>query len=186
VTSSPAGIDCGATCSARFVEGQVVSLSAVRNANSIFEGWSGACSGFTCKVTMSAARSATATFSVLRGGRVTNTTITATPKGNLIVRVLNPNSRPAQADLTVKTIKKYRLGGPSSPKRRVTLGHAKFAVGPHRTVSVTLHLSDKAQALLKREQKLTAESRLVFGVAGRTRTTVQTLTVKAPQGKRAR
>jgi predicted outer membrane repeat protein len=64
VTSSPAGIDCSSTCSTRFGEGTVVTLTATPAAGSTFTGWSGAgCSGTgTCQVTMSAAESVTATF----------------------------------------------------------------------------------------------------------------------------
>ena len=64
VTSSPPGIDCGATCSASYVIGTVVTLTARPDIISIFNGWSGcdAVSGTTCTVTMSAARSVTAHF----------------------------------------------------------------------------------------------------------------------------
>ena len=62
-TSAPAGIDCGATCSASFADGTSVTLTAVAAAGSSFSGWSGACSGTgTCVVTMDAAKSVTATF----------------------------------------------------------------------------------------------------------------------------
>src|SRR5439155_6729908 len=64
VTSSPAGISCGATCSTSFTPGTVVTLSAAPAAGSTFAGWSGSgCSGTgTCTVTMNAATSVTATF----------------------------------------------------------------------------------------------------------------------------
>jgi hypothetical protein len=63
VGSAPAGIDCGLTCSAAFVEGTVVTLTATPDSNSVFGGWSGACSGAGgCQVTMSQARTVTATF----------------------------------------------------------------------------------------------------------------------------
>jgi subtilisin family serine protease len=64
VISSPAGINCGATCSATFVQNQTITLTAVPAALSTFTGWSGACSGtqLTCSVTMSAARSVQAGF----------------------------------------------------------------------------------------------------------------------------
>ena len=63
VTSSPAGIDCGGTCSTTFAHGTSVTLTATASAGSSFAGWSGACSGTgSCTVTMDADRSVTATF----------------------------------------------------------------------------------------------------------------------------
>ncbi|CAN5162204.1 hypothetical protein BH20ACI2_BH20ACI2_04410 [soil metagenome] len=65
VTSSPSGINCGADCTATYNFGTQVTLTAVANANSIFTGWSGACSGTsTCVITMNAAATATATFTL--------------------------------------------------------------------------------------------------------------------------
>ena len=67
VTSSPVGVSCGATCSANFTSGIVVTLTAAPGARARFKGWGGACSGAatTCTVTMSVARSVTATFSMI-------------------------------------------------------------------------------------------------------------------------
>ncbi|MGK0617432.1 InlB B-repeat-containing protein [Meiothermus cerbereus] len=64
VTSSPAGINCGATCAASFAQGTTVTLTAAPASGSVFAGWSGGgCSGTgVCTVTMSAAQSVTATF----------------------------------------------------------------------------------------------------------------------------
>ena len=64
VTSSPAGIDCGATCSNAFGDGAVVTLTATADVGSDFTGWTGSgCTGTgTCIVTMDAAHSVTATF----------------------------------------------------------------------------------------------------------------------------
>jgi hypothetical protein len=65
VTSSPAGIDCGADCAEPYNRGTVVNLTAAPAAGSTFTGWSGACFGAAaCQVTMDAARSAIATFSI--------------------------------------------------------------------------------------------------------------------------
>lgn len=80
VTSSPAGIDCGNTCSANFATGTSVTLTATPASGSTFTGWSGACSGSSaCILSMSAARSVTATFAgtpttvpLLNGQSVTN------------------------------------------------------------------------------------------------------------------
>src|SRR5215472_13803049 len=64
VASNPAGINCSSTCVAGFVQGTQVSLTAVPAPGWNFAGWGGACSGSgACSVTMSAAQSATASFS---------------------------------------------------------------------------------------------------------------------------
>ncbi|HEX3530599.1 MAG TPA: hypothetical protein VH988_26350, partial [Thermoanaerobaculia bacterium] len=64
VTSSPAGINCGAACSALFSGGTPVTLTATPAAGSLFLGWSGACSGTAgCPLTMDGVKTATATFS---------------------------------------------------------------------------------------------------------------------------
>jgi hypothetical protein len=63
VTSSPASINCGTTCSALFTGGTVVTLTATPGPNSTFTGWSGDCSGTAaCTVTMDTAHNVTATF----------------------------------------------------------------------------------------------------------------------------
>jgi hypothetical protein len=64
VTSSPAGISCGASCSAAYDDGTQVTLSAASSAGSSFAGWSGGgCTGTgTCMVTVTSATAVTATF----------------------------------------------------------------------------------------------------------------------------
>ncbi len=73
VTSSPAGISCSPTCTASFVSGTVVTLSAAPGKGAYFAGWSGACKGTgACKLTMSAAETVTATFNVSQTSSVLN------------------------------------------------------------------------------------------------------------------
>jgi Divergent InlB B-repeat domain len=63
ITSSPAGIDCGATCAASYAQGTMVTLTAMPDGQSVFTGWTGACTGSgTCMVTMDQARAVVATF----------------------------------------------------------------------------------------------------------------------------
>jgi Bacterial Ig-like domain (group 3)/Lamin Tail Domain/Divergent InlB B-repeat domain len=89
VTSSPAGINCGATCSATYNDGTPVTLTAAADVNSTFAGWTGcdSTSGNTCNVTLGADRAVTATFnttqrvlSVSRTGTGTGT-VTSSPAG---------------------------------------------------------------------------------------------------------
>lgn len=66
VASSPSGIDCGSACDAVYNYGSLVSLTASVAANSIFTGWSGACTGTetVCTVTINATKAVTATFAL--------------------------------------------------------------------------------------------------------------------------
>src|SRR6185503_19226717 len=74
VTSSPAGIDCGPTCSTSYTANTVVNLTASPAAGSIFAGWGGACSGSgACQITMNAPKAVTATFNQTGGGTQTLT-----------------------------------------------------------------------------------------------------------------
>ena len=108
IVSTPTGINCGAVCAAPFVKGTTVTLTAVEGPNSDFAGWSGACSNYkqqsTCKVAMTQARAASATFNpapvlALTKFALTRTTFrvsgsttavrTYTPKGTVIKYTLS-------------------------------------------------------------------------------------------------
>ncbi len=64
VTSNPAGINCGSTCSADFNSGTVVTLTPTPALLSFFNGWTGcdSVSGTTCTVAMTASKRVTASF----------------------------------------------------------------------------------------------------------------------------
>jgi hypothetical protein len=86
VTSSPAGIDCGATCSAEFNQGTVVALAATPATGSTLSGWTGcdSSSGNTCTVTMTSGRTITATFIVVKTLTVSRSgsgTVASAPSG---------------------------------------------------------------------------------------------------------
>ena len=100
ITSAPAGIDCGATCTGNFNPDTTVTLTVSPSVGSTFGGWSGACTGTgnTCAVAMTQAQSVTAAFSLL------NTTQNAStyqydPNGNL-TQVTDPlgHNRQTQYD----------------------------------------------------------------------------------------
>jgi hypothetical protein len=67
VTSSPSGIDCGATCSGSFPSNGVVNLTATPAADSSFVSWGGAASGSASPVavTMNVNQAVTANFNLL-------------------------------------------------------------------------------------------------------------------------
>jgi hypothetical protein len=63
VSSAPAGIGCPTACVAQFFYGTLVKLTPKPTRTSVFAGWSGGCSGkAACSLSMTADRSATATF----------------------------------------------------------------------------------------------------------------------------
>jgi hypothetical protein len=66
VVSSPAGIECGGTCSAQFEEGSKVTLTASPAAGSLFVSWKGCekggVNGRQCTVTMDKAKTVNAKF----------------------------------------------------------------------------------------------------------------------------
>lgn len=90
VTSSPAGIDCGATCSAQFSRGTTVTLTAVPAAGSSIQGWSG-CDSVSadqrqCTVTMNVNRTVTVTFATTATFTLSitvsgNGSVSSTPSG---------------------------------------------------------------------------------------------------------
>jgi hypothetical protein len=88
VTSVPAGISCGADCTQDYDHGTEVTLSAEPAVDSIFAGWSGACTGNAtdCIVDMNATKSVTAIFNLnslalLTTSTVGNGLITSEPAG---------------------------------------------------------------------------------------------------------
>jgi hypothetical protein len=88
VTSSPAGIDCGATCSAGFAYGTTVTLTATPGTSSSFVEWGGDCSGTSasCELNLTADAAVTAEFScsVTVANTVVSTSETYESCGTLI------------------------------------------------------------------------------------------------------
>jgi len=65
VTSSPAGIQCGSTCSTSLPFGSQVTLTATPATGSTFAGWQGPCTGTgSCTFTLNAGKSVRAIFDV--------------------------------------------------------------------------------------------------------------------------
>ena len=84
VTSSPAGISCGSECSANFDDGTTVTLTGTPGAETNPVQWAG-CDSVNgenkCLVTMTAAKSVTATFEAEETGPLTPTHLTVAKTG---------------------------------------------------------------------------------------------------------
>jgi len=95
VTSDITGINCGTDCSENYPGDTFVTLTAAEDANSLFTGWSGACTGTapTCTVTMTSAKNVIATFDA--AARLTLAWSYGTP-GNVV-------SSPAGINCTIST-----------------------------------------------------------------------------------
>ena len=86
VTSSPAGINCGADCTENYNAGTPVTLTATPDAGYRFTGWSGDCSGTSaCSVTMDQARTETATFAANDVSTTTSGNLPAGSYNNITV-----------------------------------------------------------------------------------------------------
>jgi hypothetical protein len=64
VVSAPGGINCGTACSATYLDGTAVTLTATPGTLSVFVGWTGcdSVSGATCTVAVSSGRTVNAEF----------------------------------------------------------------------------------------------------------------------------
>ena len=88
------GISCGSDCTEQYQQGTSVTLSAAANANSVFAGWSGACSGTgSCTVSMSGDKNVTATFQSLGVSSCQNrppvrVTVSSSGDGRLLATIL--------------------------------------------------------------------------------------------------
>lgn len=116
VTSTPSGIVCPATCAAAVVAGTTVSLSANPSAGSVFGGFSGACTGKNCTITVTGAANVTATFAP--------EAVEAAVVGNKIRKTGPPRARrilsvTIDADEEVRIVLRIQRGGVTLQTRRV-------------------------------------------------------------------
>jgi uncharacterized repeat protein (TIGR01451 family) len=105
VASSPAGITCGATCTASYAAGTSVTLTATPASGSMFAGWGGACAGTapTCTLALTQARTASAAFTPETFADLQATSITVTP------------AEPATSDMVTITGVITNIGAGLSP-----------------------------------------------------------------------
>ena len=83
ITSTPGGIDCGATCDTSLDYNTVVTLTAAPDSGSFLAGWEGDCAadGLSCTTTVTNARNVTATFTLI----TYTVSVTKTGNGNGVI-----------------------------------------------------------------------------------------------------
>jgi len=159
VTSAPKGIDCGSTCSAGFDVGKKVTLLAAEAAGSTFTGFSGACTGKSpCHVTMSEARSVTATFEASAGSGdsvglavVGGTAKVKNGKAQLNVFCNGPSVCKGELKLGLRV-----AGGSTGRKRIVAIGKGLFDLQPGASTTLRIRLSRRALTALEDRKGLAA------------------------------
>ncbi len=119
VTSSPAGIDCGATCTALFDDGRTVTLTGAPNAGSGAVAWSG-CDTVTgdnrCQVSMTGDKNVTATFAQDQPTVTTGSASAISQTGATVAGTVNPNgSNVTSCHVDYGTTTAYGGQAPCSP-----------------------------------------------------------------------
>lgn len=104
ITSTPAGIDCGATCVAHFYSGAAVTLTATPAVGSVFSGWGGVCRGMISPTTP-----------VLTGDSVCSATfgVASSPQADLAIS-LTQRPNPARQGQILKYLTTVKNQGPSA------------------------------------------------------------------------
>lgn len=142
VTSTPAGINCGTTCSKLMPLGSAVTLVPLPVAESAFTGWAGACTGTDpCTVTMSEPRAVAATFTrthyTLTVARTGTGSITSAPAG-IDCGTVCKSSQPLNTTVTLTAVPAdgMRLSGWSGSGCSGT-GTCTVTMSAARSVSAT-------------------------------------------------
>jgi hypothetical protein len=156
VTSSPAGVDCGATCSFEFAVLSRITLTATPDAGSSFSGWSGPCAGTgPCEVKLTEAMSVTAAFASSsppppsQNGRAVVGSIVQIKKGKALVRVFCNGPASCKGSLTL--VISGKLG---KKTKKVTAGHGSFSLAAGGSKNVQVKLNGQAEKLLRKGTRL--------------------------------
>ena len=130
VTSAPAGINCGSTCSTAYAPNTSVTLTAHPAAGSSFAGWSGAgCSGTgPCVVNLDASQTTTATFAKQSS---------VSPTGGTPSPPTGPTSPRSQQPIC-RVVHKTRTVPLTTKKHKHTAGRVALTVSCNQNARLTV------------------------------------------------
>jgi hypothetical protein len=166
VTSSPAGIECGAKCAASYEEGVAVTLTAKAAAGSVFTGWSGGgCHGTkSCVLTVVADTTVTATFRSKghSGGGAAPAAIAHVTRRKVPVRRGKAKLRlqcvgDTDCHGTLKLTTKVRKG-PKKKRKRIVIAKAPFDLAAGASTTIRVKLNRRGRRMLKKRKKLKARA----------------------------
>jgi hypothetical protein len=158
VTSTPANINCGTTCTATITNLTTITLTATPAADSTFSGWSGDCTGTsTCTVSMTDARNVTATFTLTSITPITLSATSPLPTTPTAIR-WTPRTgainKPITGSFTATTNTTYTITATSNTAR-------SFETRATRTARGTCKITTN-----KKTKKRTAKCTIRFKHAG--------------------
>ncbi|MGZ4249061.1 MAG: InlB B-repeat-containing protein [Solirubrobacteraceae bacterium] len=161
ITSSPAGINCGVTCTTTFVAGQRVTLTATAASRSRFAGWSGACTtkSTTCTVALTADAAVSARFlapPVISRLSISPTGFKAASSG--------PSTRPLSAHSKRGAVVRYTLSQAATVRFTIEqqLPGRKTGTGKHARCVAPTARNRKARRCIR-----IIHLRGSFGISGR-------------------
>ncbi|HWY57391.1 MAG TPA: alkaline phosphatase family protein [Terriglobales bacterium] len=162
VTSNPAGINCGTTCTAPFNTGTPVTLTETPAQNSIFAGWSVSSCGnnSTCVVTLSANDNVTATFNIMQSAPVLTVVLAGTGTGTVTSSPTGINC-PQQCSASFATGTQVTLT--ETPTGSSTFaGWSVSSCGTNPTCMVTMNANQQVIATFSGPQNINVLNHIVF------------------------
>ena len=173
VSSTPTGINCGATCTATLANLTNVTLTATAATDSTFGGWNGDCAGAsTCTVSMTQARNVTATF-LIAIVTPTNTSATRTqltaPTGVHWATGTRTTNHPITSSFTAAPNTAYTITATSDTARRFQTRATRAARGTCKITTNTKTKKRTATCAIRFKQAgtwLIAITPIQNGVAG--------------------
>jgi secreted trypsin-like serine protease len=206
VTSSPTGISCGPVCMHDYDEGDDVTLTASAAAGSTFSGWSGACSGTPCVVSMDGDRGVAATFNakppsdddpvptdpftpdlddpldelddVAPVASITSNRLRMSRRGYVRVRMDCGNPEDCLGEVRLR----LRLPNGEGDTTMQNVGRAEFVIAAGEDKRVRVRLKRRARLHVTREESVRVRVvALVEDAAGNTRKLREKLTLRAAE-----